>query len=29
MALACPDTTHADVARHHDVFAAALGELVG
>jgi len=29
MALACPETTPADVARHHEVFAAALGELVG
>ncbi|GAA4455691.1 transaminase [Phytohabitans houttuyneae] len=29
MALACPQTTHDDVARHHEVFAAALGELVG
>ncbi|MGN9911579.1 transaminase [Phytohabitans sp. LJ34] len=29
MALACPRTTPADVASHHEVFAAALGELVG
>jgi len=27
MALACPATTAADVARHHEVFTAALGEL--
>ncbi|GID92989.1 transaminase [Amorphoplanes digitatis] len=27
MALMCPDTTLDDVARHHEVFAAALGEL--
>jgi glutamate-1-semialdehyde 2,1-aminomutase len=29
MALMCPDTTLDDVARHHEIFAAALGELVG
>ncbi|MFD0745354.1 hypothetical protein ACFQ1L_28765 [Phytohabitans flavus] len=29
MALACPQTTHDDVARHHDIFTAALGELAG
>jgi glutamate-1-semialdehyde 2,1-aminomutase len=27
MALMCPATTHEDVARHHEVFAAAVGEL--
>ncbi len=29
MALMCPETTADDVARHHDVFDAALGELLG
>ncbi|MCW3839905.1 transaminase [Micromonospora yasonensis] len=29
MALMCPQTTTADVARHHEVFAEALGELLG
>ncbi|MGW5669395.1 transaminase [Micromonospora sp. NPDC003776] len=29
MALMCPQTTVEDVARHHEVFAAALGELLG
>jgi glutamate-1-semialdehyde 2,1-aminomutase len=29
MALMCPQTTKDDVARHHEIFAAALGELVG
>jgi glutamate-1-semialdehyde 2,1-aminomutase len=29
MALMCPDTTSADVARHHEVFGAAVRELVG
>ncbi|GAA3343775.1 hypothetical protein GCM10020358_44300 [Amorphoplanes nipponensis] len=29
MALMCPQTTTDDVARHHEVFAAALGELLG
>jgi glutamate-1-semialdehyde 2,1-aminomutase len=29
MALMCPETTVDDVARHHEVFAAALGELTG
>ena len=29
MALMCPVTTAADVARHHEVFAAALDDLVG
>lgn len=27
MALMCPATTHEDVARHHEIFAAAVGEL--
>jgi glutamate-1-semialdehyde 2,1-aminomutase len=29
MALMCPQTTVDDVGRHHEVFAAALGELLG
>jgi glutamate-1-semialdehyde 2,1-aminomutase len=29
MALMCPQTTTDDVARHHEIFAAALGELLG
>jgi glutamate-1-semialdehyde 2,1-aminomutase len=29
MALMCPDTTLDDVARHHDIFAAALADLLG
>jgi glutamate-1-semialdehyde 2,1-aminomutase len=29
MALMCPETTTADVARHHEVFAAALDEMLG
>jgi glutamate-1-semialdehyde 2,1-aminomutase len=29
MALMCPDTTADDVARHHEIFDAALGELLG
>jgi glutamate-1-semialdehyde 2,1-aminomutase len=28
MALMCPQTTTDDVAHHHEVFAAALGELL-
>ena len=28
MALMCPQTTPDDVARHHEIFAAALGELL-
>jgi glutamate-1-semialdehyde 2,1-aminomutase len=29
MALMCPATTADDVARHHEVFHAAIGELLG
>lgn len=29
MALMCPETSIEDVARHHEVFAEALGELMG